>query len=509
VARDQGRARIKNPTMPNRYSVLLNQVEKLGNRLPHPTMLFVYLCLLVLLLSWLMAALGVSAVHPVSGEAVEVVNLVSKTGLQQILTHTVSNFTQFAPVGTVLVAMLGIGVAEQSGLLATAMRGLVSLAPAGTLTFFVVFAGVLSSLAADSGYVVLIPLAAALFAAAKRPPLAGIAAAFAGVSAGYSANLLIGPLDAMLSGISTEAAQLVDNSAEVSAAANYYFMAASTVFVALLATWVTEALTIPRLPKPEVEAGDAVESLLLSGEKRGLRAVAVFSVLFVILLLAALLPEHGVLRSDNGDILKGPFITGIVTIIAFYFAIAGCAFGFASGNFRSSRDVIESMETAMGTMATYLVLMFFAAQFVSYFAWTNLGLITAISGAELLQASELSSSLILILFVLMAALINLLIGSASAKWSVMAPVFIPMLMLYGIAPEATQAAYRIGDSSSNIITPLMPYFGIVVAFAQRYDSKAGMGTIMALMLPYSIVFLVAWSALLALWLGLGWPLGPA
>jgi aminobenzoyl-glutamate transport protein len=358
--------------------------------------------------------------------------------------------------------------------------------------------------------VVLIPLAAALFAASGRPPLAGIAAAFAGVSAGYSANLAIGPLDAMLAGISTEAARLVDSSASVSAAANYYFMAVSTFYVTALATWVTEKLTIPRLPAvaEQIAAAKPQHGLLQPEAKRGLVAVAGVSAVFVVAVLAALLPDQGLLRSDGGAILDGPFIKGIVTIIAFYFALAGCVFGFVSGSFKTSRDTITSMESAMATMASYLVLMFFAAQFVNYFAWTNLGLITAIRGAELLQASQLGSSSILLAFVLMAAAINLLIGSASAKWSVMAPVFVPMLMLYGIAPEATQAAYRIGDSSSNIITPLMPYFGIVVAFAQRYDRHIGIGTIMALMLPYALALLLGWSVLLALWLSLGWPLGP-
>ncbi len=494
--------------MINRRDRLLDRIEAIGNRIPHPTLLFVYLCLLVLLLSWLLSALGVSAVHPVNGETVEVQNLLSRWGLHKILTSTVSNFTGFAPVGTVLVAMLGIGIAEQSGLLATLMRSLVIVAPARFLTFFVVLAGILSSLAADSGYVVLIPLAAMMFAAADRPPLAGIAAAFAGVSAGYSANLAIGPLDAMLSGISTEAAGLVDQNVEVSAAANYYFMLASTFYVALLATWVTEKLTIPRLTTSAIAAHPAPDMAIPEGDRRGLYAIAVTSIILLALLLVALLPERGLLRTAEGEILNGPFIKGIVTVIALYFAIAGTVFGFASGRFKSSRDVIESMETAMGTMSTYLVLMFFAAQFVSYFAWTNLGLITAIGGAELLQAAEFDSGTILVLFVLLAAVINLLIGSASAKWGVMAPVFIPMLMLYGISPEATQAAYRIGDSSTNIITPLMPYFGIVVAFAQRYDKQAGIGTLMALMLPYSLVLLVGWSILLAIWLSLGWPLGP-
>ncbi len=487
----------------------LDRVETLGNRIPHPTLLFVYLSLLVILLSWLFSATGLSTSHPVSGEPVVVFNMVSREGLQRILTEAVSNFTGFAPVGTVLVAMLGIGIAEQSGMLSALLRGLVNVATPAALSWFVALAGVLSSLAADSGYVVLIPLAAALFAASGRPPLAGIATAFAGVSAGYSANLAIGPLDAMLSGISTEAARLVDSSANVSPAANYYFMAASTLIVAWLVAQVTEKITIARLPEHfDAEPPETASLTLEPRDRKALRYVAVASAGFSVLLALALVPETGWLRDDRGSILSGPFIKGIVTIIALYFALAGSVFGLASGRFSGGKDIIESMESAMRLMAGYLVLMFFAAQFVNYFAWTQLGLITAISGAELLQASQLDSTLVLLLFVPLAAAINLLIGSASAKWSVIAPVFVPMLLLYGVAPEAVQAAYRIGDSSTNIITPLMPYFGIVVAFAQRYQPNAGIGTIIALMLPYSLVLLLGWTALLGVWLYLDIPLGP-
>lgn len=487
----------------------LDRIEKLGNRIPHPTLLFVYLSLLVVLLSWLLSSSGLSSTHPVSGASIEVVNLVSREGLQRILTEAVSNFTSFAPVGTVLVAMLGIGIAEQSGLLSALMRGLVSAAPPASLSFFVALAGVLSSLAADSGYVVLIPLAGALFAASGRPPLAGIATAFAGVSAGYSANLAIGPLDAMLAGISTEAAQLVDSDANISPAANYYFMATSTFLVAWLVATLTEKVTIPRLHSASISGtADTSSGQLKPRDKLALRWVAAASALFLALLLLALLPEGGWLRDSQGGILKGPFINGIVTIIAAYFALVGSVFGLVSGRFSNSRDIIESMESAMRMMAGYLVLMFFAAQFVNYFAWTKLGLITAIGGAELLQASQLDSKLVLLIFIPLAAVINLLIGSASAKWSVIAPVFIPMLLLYGVAPEAVQAAYRIGDSSTNIVTPLMPYFGIVVAFAQRYQADAGIGTVIALMLPYSLVLLLGWSALLGIWLYFDIPLGP-
>jgi aminobenzoyl-glutamate transport protein len=497
------------PPMSTPHASWLDRIETLGNKIPHPTLLFVYLSLSVVMLSWLLSTTGLNSVHPVSGASVDVVNLVSRDGLQRILTEAVSNFIGFAPVGTVLVAMLGIGIAEQSGLLSTLMRGLVNAASPASLSFFVALTGVLSSLAADSGYVVLIPLAGALFAASGRPPLAGIATAFAGVSAGYSANLAIGPLDAMLAGISTEAAQLVDSNANISPAANYYFMAASTFLVAWLVAQITEKVTIPRLQPADItRVTNKGAAQLEPGDKQALRWVGVTSALFLGLLLLALLPENGWLRDSNGSVIKGPFIQGIVSIIAVYFALIGSVFGLVSGRFSDTREIIESMESAMRMMAGYLVLMFFAAQFVNYFAWTNLGLITAIRGAELLQASQLDGKLVLLLFVLLAAAINLLIGSASAKWSVIAPVFIPMLLLYGVAPEAVQAAYRIGDSSTNIITPLMPYFGIVVAFAQRYQARAGIGTVVALMLPYSLALLLGWSALLGIWLYFDIPLGP-
>ncbi len=495
--------------MSNSASTWLDRVERLGNRVPHPTLLFVYLSLLVIFLSWLLSMTGLSTTHPVSGEPVVVFNLVSREGLQRILTEAVGNFTGFAPVGTVLVAMLGIGIAEKSGLLSALLRGLVNTAAPAALSWFVALAGVLSSLAADSGYVVLIPLAAALFAASGRPPLAGIATAFAGVSAGYSANLAIGPVDAMLAGITTEAARLVDSSADVSPAANYYFMAASTVFIAWLVAQITERITIARLPEqPDSVVAEPGPDQLEMHDRKALAYVAAASALFLLLLALALVPEDGWLRGEGGSVLGGPLITGIVSIIALYFALAGSVFGLASGRFNGGKDIIESMEHAMQMMAAYLVLMFFAAQFVSYFDWTRLGLITAIKGAELLQASQLNSTLALLLFVPLAAGINLLIGSASAKWSVIAPVFVPMLLLYGVAPEAVQAAYRIGDSSTNIITPLMPYFGIVVAFAQRYQPNAGIGTIIAMMLPYSLALLLGWTALLGAWLFLGIPLGP-
>ena len=488
-------------------SRLLDRIERAGNRLPHPTTLFVFLSLLIIALSWLTQTLGVSAIHPVTGSNIEVLNLVSGEGFRKIITHMVTNFTGFAPLGTVLVAMLGIGIAEYSGLIGTLLRKLVLAAPPRLLTFFVVLAGILSSLAADAGYVVLIPLAGLVFLSANRHPIAGITAAFAGVAGGFSANLMIGPVDAILSGISTEAVALVNPSYEVNAAANLYFIIASTFFISLIGAWITEKIVEPRLG--HYEGGFQEVSSLTHSERRGLRFAGVTSLILTGLVLLCVYPENAILRHpDTGSILKSPFMGGIVTIIAFYIGLAGMAYGIGAKTIKNDHDVIKSMEISMATMASYLVLMFFAAQFVNYFSWTNLGLITAVTGSDWLKSLQVGPVALMVIFILFSASINLVVGSASAKWSIMAPIFVPMFYLLGISPEVTQAAYRVGDSSTNIITPLMPYFAIVVAFVAKYDEKAGIGTIIAAMLPYSILFLFSWAAMFGLWISLDIPLGP-
>ena len=487
----------------------LRGLERAGNRLPHPTVLFVYLCLVMVLVSALGAAVGLQAEHPVSGDIVKAVSLLSRDGLQWILANTVSNFTSFAPVGTVLVAMLGLGIAEHSGLLTIALRSAVLNTPGQLLTFVVVLLGVLSSLTADAGYVVLVPLAGIMFATAGRNPVAGIVAAFAGVSGGFSANLLIGPLDVVLAGLSTEAAQLVQEDYTVSPAANYYFIVVSTFLISVVGTLVTEKLVAPKLP--HVDAGAQVTEALSPQERRGLRWVGWFTLVFVAVLLAGLIPEQGWLRHPETGSIVGlpfsPFIQGIVTLIALYAGLAGMVFGRLSGRYRKG-DNVAAMEKSMATRAGYIVMIFFAAQFVNYFAQSNLGIIAAIKGTALLQALNPGAATLLVSFIAITALVNLLIGSASAKWALIAPVFVPMLLLSGISPEATQVAYRIGDSGTNIITPLNPYLALVVAFAQRYDKTTGIGTIIVAMVPYAIAFLVCWALLLVVWIGLGWPLGP-
>jgi aminobenzoyl-glutamate transport protein len=492
---------------------LLGAIERAGNRLPHPTLLFVWLCGLVLLLSAVGAVLGLHAQLPASGDTIHARNLLSGEGLRWMIGSAVTNFTGFAPVGTVLVAMLGIGVAEHAGLLRAVLTRLVLATTPALLSGVVVFAGILSNIAADAGYVVLIPLAALLFKAAGRPPLAGIAAAFAGVSAGYSASLIIGPVDALLAGITTEASRLVAPGYQASVAGNYYFMCASTLLLTAIGAWISERLVLPRLQRQApasadqpAPAGDALTEASCGNERRALRAVALWTLLYIALLAVAALPTGAPLHGASAA--GSPLLNGIVIIIALYAAVAGLIFGRVSGRYRDGGDMVTGMESAMAGMASYLVLMFFAAQFVSWFNWSQLGTLLAIAGAGWLQALQPGSVVLMLSLVLFAALVNLLIGSASAKWALLAPIFVPMFLLLGIAPEATQAAFRIGDSATNVITPLMPYFGVVVAFAQRWDKGAGIGTLVALMLPYSIAFLCGWSLLFALWIGLGWPLGP-
>lgn len=484
-------------------------VERVGNALPHPATLFATLSALVLVLSWVFSRMGVTVIHPSTGELIEPVNLLSVEGVHRILTDTIQNFTSFAPLGTVLVAMLGIGVAEGSGLIGVGLRLLVLSAPKQLLTFVIVTAGILSNTASEVGYVLLVPLGAVIFLAVGRHPVAGLAAAFAGVSGGYSANLLLGTVDPLLAGLSEEAAHIIDPTYQVSPACNYYFMAASTGIIALAGTWVTERLVVPRLGpfQGDVEAQELHP--LTSQERRGLLWAGMVVVVLVGLCLWGLIPQDGFLREQGtGSVLRSPFMDGIVAVIFILGACAGIAYGLGAGTVRSDSDVIRSMGKSMETLGTYLVLVFFAAQFVAYFRWTNLGLILAIRGAQLLQASGLGPIPLLTAFVLLTAVINLAMGSSSAKWAIMAPIFIPMFMLLGYSPELVQAAYRVGDSTTNIISPMMSYFALIVAFMERYDPRAGIGTVVATMLPYTVVFMIVWVAFLMLWILLGLPVGP-
>ena len=492
----------------------LGAIERAGNILPHPATLFVILAVLIIILSAVTAWMGVSVVHPGTKEVVRAESLLTLAGLHRILTSLVTNFTGFAPLGTVLVAMLGIAVAEGSGLISAALRAVVLSAPRRLLTMVVVFAGVLSHMASDVGYVLVIPLGAMIEVpsaalALGRHPLAGLAAAFAGVSGGFCANFLLGPTDPLLAGITQEAARILDKPYVVTAAANYYFAAASAFLIVLAGTFITERVVVPRLG--EYRGDEKPEELkeLSAAEKRGLRCALAMALVLIGIILWGLVPADGFLRDlKTGGVLNSPFLRGIVAIIFFGGTFVGLAYGIGAGTIRSDSDVMKAMEKAMATMALYLVLAFFASQFVAFFNWTHLGVITAVKGAELLRSSGIGGVPLIICFIMITVLLDLVLGSASAKWAVMAPVFVPMFMLLGYSPELTQAGYRIGDSVANIITPLMSYFPLVVAFAQRYDKHAGIGTIMATMLPYSVTFFFLWTLLLIVWYLLGLPLGP-
>jgi len=487
----------------------LGAVERVGNTLPHPATLFLAATLVVTLTAAAISALGWTVLHPATGRPVSAVNLFSAEGLHRVLNSLVSNFTNFAPLGTVLVAMLGIAVAEGAGLIAAALKLLVLSAPRRLLTFTIVFAGVMSNTGGEVGYVLLLPLSALVFAAVGRHPLAGLAAAFAGVSGGYSANLLLGTIDPLLAGLTQEAAHLVDPAYRVNPAANYYFMAASTFLVALLGTVVTERVIVPRLGAWQGAEETPALTQLTAEERRGLWFAAGATAILTAVVLWGILPAGGFLRDlKTGDVLHSPLLTGIVAFIFAGGVLLGVAYGIGAGTVRRDTDVLKSMSKAMETMGAYLVLVFFAAQFVAVFNWTNLGLIVAVEGAALLKALGLGTVPLVVSFVALSALVNLAMGSASAKWAILAPVFVPMFMLLGYTPEFTQAAYRVGDSVTNVISPMMSYFALIIAFVQKYDPRAGLGTVVALMLPYSVVFFVGWTLFLVLWALSGLPVGP-
>lgn len=487
----------------------LFRVEKIGNALPQPALMFLGLALLVVLISALISGLGVQAVHPVKKDVISAVNLLSAKGLQIVLTDMVKNFTGFAPLGTVLVAMLGFSLAEKSGLLGTLLRWIVLKSPRQILVPMVLLAGIMSHTAGDVGYVLLIPLSAMAFHSAGLNPLAGLAICFAGVSGGFAANFLISAIDPLLGGLSQEAARILDPQYVVTPVVNWYFMSASSVLIILVGTLIAKKITIPFLGEYRGEAQAAKPEPLNSSERRGLLWTGAVFAFLMLLILWGTLPAQGFLRNpEDGSILNSPLLNGIIAIIFFVGSFCGITYGFASGAFKKQQDVVDAMQSSMVTMAPYMVMVFFAAQFIALFNASNVGLIMAVHGSELLRSLNLGVIPLMLGFILLTCTLDLFLGSASAKWALMAPIFVPMFMLLGLAPELTQASYRVADSVVNIISPFMYYFPLILAFANKYDPRARLGTLIALMLPYSLGFLIFWSLMLLVWIGLDLPLGP-
>lgn len=495
---------------------MLNFIEEKGNKLPHPVTIFMIFTLIVIAVSHILYLMGTGVkfegVNNETGQiemlTVKAVSLLVPEGIAYMFSNVVTNFTSFVALGPVLVAMLGVGVAEKSGYISALMTNTVTKAPKRFVTPIVVLMGVLSNVAASVGYVVLVPLGAIIFLGFKRHPLAGLSAAFAGVAGGYSANLFLGTNDPLLAGITTEAAHILDAGYLVNPTDNWFFMLASTFLIVIIGTLVTDKLIEPKLGKYVPIQGMEHKNEVSSVEKKGLLWANISILITIIAIALLVLPENGVLRGEGGSLIQSPFMSSIIFIMMLIFLVPGVVYGFVTKTIKNDKDIANLMTSSLETMSGFVVLIFFAAQFVALFNYTNLGTIIAVKGADILQTIHLDGAPLLVALIFITAIINLFIAADSAKWAIMAPVFVPMFMQMGIAPEVTQVAYRIGDSSTNIISPLMPFFPLVVAFAQRYGKENGVGTVISLMLPFSIIIIICWTLFFVVWYLLGIPVGP-
>lgn len=558
----------------------LGVVEKVGNKLPDPAALFLILLFVVWILSALLSSVSFAEIDPRTGKALVINNQMTGAAIATFLSNMVTTFTSFHPLGVVLVALLGVGVAEHTGFINAALKGLLSFTSPLLLTPMIIFVGIISHTAADAGYVLVIPLGGVIFYSAGRHPLAGIAAAFAGVSGGFSANFIPASLDPLLAGLTQSGAQIINTSYVVNPLSNWYFTASSTLLLVVVGWFLTDRIIEPRLKRTSPVDGDPEEMPKMEElgpkEKKGLIAGLIAMVIGIAILVAVSLPADSPMRSPAGynvsqgslDRLKAagvpdevlgkaapivgqdlfgktafdnalkqrlgeenakafgaqflanadpvapqltaaaaPLMLSIVALIFLLFLIPGIVHGYVAGTIKGHKDIVQGMSKTMSTMGYYIVLAFFASLFIAAFGQSNLGALLALKGAGALQALALPPQITIIGIILLTALVNLLIGSASAKWALLAPIFVPLLMQLGMSPELAQAAYRIGDSCTNIITPLMPYFPLVVVFAQRYVKKTGIGTLVSLMLPFTIGFFIAWVIFLMIYWALGMPLG--
>lgn len=489
----------------------LRGIEKAGNKLPHPFWIFVFLGGFVLLLSALLSALGAHAVSPEDGERIDVQSLLSPEGIQVIFGEAITNYVNFPPLGLVVVMMLGVVVAEQTGLINAILRGSITRVPAKYMTFVVAIVGICGSIASDAAYVFLIPLAAVVFQAVGRSPTLGLVVAFASVSAGWNATFLVSPTDALLGGITTSAAQVVDPDVTVTPLANYFFNAVSAVLLAVLITFITEFVLRKRTEGLDDVAtgGEAIGDFHLKPEERkGLRAAGLTLLVIAALFIAALVPQNSWFRGADGTVMESPLITGVAMVLALTFLLVGVVYGRVVGTVNKAADIPEFMGKGIKDLSPALVMFFAAAQFLAYFEWSGMAEVLSIRGAEWLNSLSVPFPVLFTGFILIATMMNLFITSGSAQWVLIAPVFVPMLMYMGINPEATQAMYRIADASTNIVTPMSPYFVLVLGFMQRYRKDAGIGTLISLTLPFTVTILIVWTLFFLGWYALGIPLGP-
>lgn len=486
----------------------LDGIEKVGNKLPDPIVLFIIIAGLILVASWIFGKLGVSVENPADGEMIEAVNLLSGEGIVMILTEAISNFGAFPPLAMVLVVMIGIGIAEKTGYFEALMKRSLEITPTALIIPMVIFVGIISNVAGDAGPVILPPIAAMIFIRLGLNPIGGIFMAYAATNGAFAANFILGMTDALAVAFTEPAAQLIDPEYSGNIAMNYYFIAVSAIFLMLIIYFVAKKISIPRLGKYD---GPPVDDEPLTAKEKSSLIWANISAVIVlaIIAIATLLPD-GILRNaETGSILQeSPLMDSAVFLITILFFVPGLVFGVLMKNIDGTKGFAKMLGDSMGSMGQYIVLVFFAAQMLAYFSWSNLGPILAVSGSDLLQSINLTGIPLFIGFILVVAVINLLIGSASAKWAILAPVFIPMFMLLGYDPAFTQMLYRVGDSVTNPIAPMMPFLPLIIMYAQRYQKDIKIGTVIANLIPYSIALLIAWSIFVIVWYLLGIPVGP-
>ncbi len=490
----------------------LNGIETIGNRLPDPAILFLLLLVLTWIASAILSPIEFAEIHPRTGEPVRIANQLTGAALATFMVQMVPTFTGFAPLGVVLVALLGVGVAEKTGFINAGIKLILGRTSPRLLTPMLILAAIVSHTAADAGYVLVIPLGGVIFYAAGRHPLAGISAAFAGVSGGFSANFIPSGIDPLLQGFTQQAAQILDAERLVNPLSNLGFTAVSSLLVIGVGWYLTDRVIEPRLKDTPVDGDPEAMPKMeepTGRDRRGFLAGTGALVAGLLLLTLAALPAGSPLRGTDGSLtsFSAPLMGMMVPLIFLLFLVPGVVHGYVAGTVKTHRDVVAGMTAAMGTMSYYLVMAFFAAQFIAAFNNSNVGLLIALKGANFLRDLALPPQVTIVGIILLTSVVNVFVGSASAKWALLSSIFVPMLMGLGIAPELTQAAYRVGDSVTNIVTPLMPYFPLVVVFCQRYVKSTGIGTVASLMLPYCVVLLVTWTLFLIVYWMIGLPLG--
>ncbi|MDD4569071.1 MAG: AbgT family transporter [Tepidanaerobacteraceae bacterium] len=491
-------------------------IERVGNKIPNPVYLFLWLLIITAIFSMILSYLDVSAINPTTKEEVKVVNILTSTGIAKFLMNMHKEFVAFPPLATVFVGTLGLGVANRSGFLSSILK-LAGLFKSKTMTTLVVFLiGICGNLVGDAAFVIYPPLVAILFKNTGRNPIAGLFAAYASVCCGFGANLVIGAADASLAGMTEAGAQIINPEFVTSPAMGYYFLLASTLFLAPMGTWLHLKYVEPKLDKAglgrqnnnNTQKDSEFNPIPTEMELKGLKKAGISVLVFVAVVVLMTLPGMPFAAPEGGTVVTGALLKSIVAMIFFLFYIPGYVYGKTVGSINNFNDTIGMMTNEIKTLAGFFVISFFAAQFLAIFRDSNIGLIVAISGGNFLNNAGLQGPWLLALFVVLVAFINLFIGSANAKWAILSTIFVPMLMLAGVNPAATQSAYRMGDSLTNNISPMFPYMAIILGYAQEYDYRAKFGTVVSYMLPYTLWLGVVWIAFLIIWMFIGLPFGP-